>query len=253
MTDEMDRNHSKLVVVGHSFGGAAVFSAVSSYIKAVSVERLAEETLLGGPMPEKITGFGDSVVLVNPAFEALLYDDFDYLANNIKAYRNNQHVVLMIVGADNDRATGILFPIGQALKRMRERRQRGQFRKICTSVSNYPEFATHRLRPRNKNAREGNRRLTEPAVSLSEWRMPDQQGALANDWLRYVPASRGWNIESVRKDLPQHYCFMVIESVERLVDGHNGIFTKLFVEFLRDFLIGQDLALEFDAETRSDT
>ncbi|NOS75139.1 MAG: esterase, partial [Methyloglobulus sp.] len=63
---------SRLVVVGHSFGGAAVFSATAQifadrYIKKHYGEGHHKD------LDNSHEGFGDLVVLINPAFEALRY------------------------------------------------------------------------------------------------------------------------------------------------------------------------------------
>ena len=61
----MRGGNSRLVIVGHSFGGAAIFSATSQLI----MDRLATADERGGA----VRGLGDLVVLVNPAFEAARY------------------------------------------------------------------------------------------------------------------------------------------------------------------------------------
>ena len=65
---------TRLVIVGHSFGGAAVFSATSQLI----MDRLATADERGGA----VRGLGDLVVLVNPAFEAARYQPLHETLNS---------------------------------------------------------------------------------------------------------------------------------------------------------------------------
>jgi len=66
--DPGTHQRSRLVVVGHSFGGAVVFTAVAQILES---RFLATAGPTG--VSSDIEGFGDLVVLINPAFEALLY------------------------------------------------------------------------------------------------------------------------------------------------------------------------------------
>ena len=67
--DSMDggQSESRLVIVGHSFGGAVVFAAVS---------QILEERFVRTVGPSGVTsdagGFGNLVVLINPAFELII-------------------------------------------------------------------------------------------------------------------------------------------------------------------------------------
>jgi hypothetical protein len=56
--------------MGHSFGGAMVYSAVANVLKSRIVDAQVKTRLSGSEEP--IVGFGDLVVLANPAFEASL-------------------------------------------------------------------------------------------------------------------------------------------------------------------------------------
>ncbi|MDN5849601.1 MAG: lipase family protein, partial [Nitrococcus sp.] len=60
-----ESGHTRLVIVGHSFGGAVVYTALSHILE----NRFVRTT---GPAGEQsdVGGFGDLVVLINPALEA---------------------------------------------------------------------------------------------------------------------------------------------------------------------------------------
>ena len=95
-----------LVIVGHSFGGMIVYSAL-----AQSLIEAASDTA-----PEVATRFADLVLLVNPAFEAVRYlPIYDLLKERTDANRVvEQPPVFVCATATNDWATGIAFPIGNA-------------------------------------------------------------------------------------------------------------------------------------------
>lgn len=108
------RNHRKdaggaplVVIVGHSFGGMIVYSALAqSLIEAAS-------TTAGKITPR----FADLVLLVNPAFEAARYlPIFDLVQE--RAHRKvgtDQPPIFVCATAENDWATGWAFPAGSVL------------------------------------------------------------------------------------------------------------------------------------------
>jgi hypothetical protein len=65
------------------------------------------------PEPTRQKGFGDLVVLLNPAFEALQYAPFYDLAQARCSYFDNQMPKLVILTSEADNATKIAFPIGR--------------------------------------------------------------------------------------------------------------------------------------------
>ncbi|MGH8477525.1 MAG: esterase, partial [Methylococcales bacterium] len=99
---------SRLVVIGHSFGGAVVFSATSQILASRFVD--SQE---GKGFNDTAKGFGDLVVLLNPAFEALRYAPFHDLAQARCSFFPEQVPRLAIMTSEADDATGILFPLGR--------------------------------------------------------------------------------------------------------------------------------------------
>lgn len=97
---------TELVIIGHSFGGQLVYSAISQ----VLTERLVTATRHKKPLQS----FGDLVILVNPAFEASLYNNLISLATSDEiSYPTNQRPVLAIFTSKSDEATGFWFPLGR--------------------------------------------------------------------------------------------------------------------------------------------
>ncbi len=117
-----------MVTVGHSFGGALVYSAVEATLVRELKARAKDEhgNLVtnhvvgrpaegGEPLPIR-PGIGDLVVLLNPAFEARRYEIFaEDLQNGKSHYRNDQLPVLLTAASEGDSAVGVAFPAGRAL------------------------------------------------------------------------------------------------------------------------------------------
>ncbi|MEM7397087.1 MAG: hypothetical protein AAF492_32580, partial [Verrucomicrobiota bacterium] len=101
-------SHSRVIVIGHSFGGAAVFSAVNRFFEDSLIHVVDEDN-------EDIT-IGrrwDLVLLANPAFEALQYDMIHTLNQQLPDLENPNPTIFLprmsIIRARNDVATGPVF------------------------------------------------------------------------------------------------------------------------------------------------
>ncbi|HEY1886179.1 MAG TPA: hypothetical protein VGG86_09025, partial [Roseiarcus sp.] len=95
-----------LVIVGHSFGGMIVFSALAqSLIQAASAP-------IGQMTPE----FADLVLLVNPAIEGARYIPIYDLVTSaaFNARTTKQLPVFICAQANNDQPVGLVFPLGNA-------------------------------------------------------------------------------------------------------------------------------------------
>ena len=108
-TNDVQRR-MELIIIGHSFGGQLVYSALSQ----VLTERLTQAENTNAPTP--IPSLGDQVILLNPAFEASIYDNLLSLASSQEiTYATNQQPLLTIFTSKTDWATGLAFPAGMML------------------------------------------------------------------------------------------------------------------------------------------
>src|ERR1017187_6797929 len=94
-----------LIMLGHSFGGAAVYSAISQIV----TERFVDTIERGRPLKPG----GDVVILLNPAFEASRHYNLNELAVSISQYPEAQRPVLAVFTPKGDWATHYAFPIGR--------------------------------------------------------------------------------------------------------------------------------------------
>ena len=127
-----------LVIVGHSFGGMIVFSALAqSLIQAASAPA-------GGVTPE----FADLVLLVNPAIEGARYIPIYDLVSSaaFTARTTKQLPVFICAQADNDQPVGLVFPLGNAEHAITESTI-GDLEKWCVrhALGFVPSFRTHKL------------------------------------------------------------------------------------------------------------
>jgi hypothetical protein len=125
------------VIVGHSFGGMIVFSALAqSLIQAASA-----------PVGQMTPEFADLVLLVNPAIEgARFIPIYDLVTRAFTARTTKQLPVFICAQADNDQPVGLVFPLGNAGHAIDEATI-GELEKWCVrhAIGFVPSFRTHKL------------------------------------------------------------------------------------------------------------
>lgn len=114
ITDMNGRNH-KMVTIGHSFGGAALFTALQPILS----ERFVKSRSSGAY--SEIDGFGDAVVLLNPAFEGMKFNGLFHLAQGqCEPYPSTQPPRLVILSSDADWPVKYMFPTGRRINALME-------------------------------------------------------------------------------------------------------------------------------------
>src|SRR5262249_8776999 len=141
--NERDPRRCRLIILGHSFGGAMIYAAVANVLKSRVVDARVKTTLTAADDP--IVGFGDLVVLANPAFEASLYQPFQPLIDDFPSFSPRQRPVLVILSSETDSDTRVLFKLGRSLSTLFQRTgPRSSHEMLVTTVGNYDLFITHR-------------------------------------------------------------------------------------------------------------
>lgn len=113
---------SRLVIIGHSFGGAIVYSAAKEMLKQQicrdasrlhdACSKLANQG--SEVQPDGDSSLADLVVLLNPAFEAKLLEELYHLALTHE-YQENLPPRLVMVTTTADDATRYAFRLGRWL------------------------------------------------------------------------------------------------------------------------------------------
>lgn len=121
--------------VGHSFGARILYNAVA--------QGLVRQTELAHPGPgggnyKMIRGFGDIVILLNPAFEASLFTTFDSVRRKEYPFDPHQPPLLISISSETDRATRVAFPVGQFLHFDRAPKRR-------VTLGNFNDYVSHNL------------------------------------------------------------------------------------------------------------
>jgi Alpha/beta hydrolase family len=213
------------VVVGHSFGGLIVYSAVAqSLIEAAATEQ-------GRAVPS----FANLVLLVNPAFEAARYlPVFEQIKGN-HGFVPDQPPVFVCVQAMNDDATKYAFPLGAGLGTIGEStRGWDQRQALLHTMGHLSWMRTHDLSapgarlPASSQPHSPPSKSRGPADMMTSGGQPERR------------SSRGALLTRL-PTFPADNPFWVVSATPEVVDGHNGIFGDVFVGFVHD-LVGTHMA-----------
>lgn len=254
---------SKLVVVGHSFGAALTYSALAGIFE----ERAARSNFdaAGGHADARVAGFGDLVLLVNPAFEAARYTSIHQLSVSRDNYASSQPAVLMVVSSDTDTATKIFFPIGRFFSTLFKRtRDSTQKEALKTTIGNYEPYRTHSGRTaKARGADEEAPLFLDDVVELDDeaargaddcqcryievdvltpselqlylsTKMPELANAAAQQQFADVI------LELANGDIDELNPFPVVRVTDEIVTAHNGIYNKTFIDFLRAYMLDME-------------
>jgi hypothetical protein len=217
---------SRLVVIGHSFGGAVVYSATSQILLGRFVDSQP-----GKGFTDSAKGFGDLVVLLNPAFEALRYSPAFDLGQSRCSYFSGQAPKLAILTSETDYATGMAFPLGRAFNTFFETHNEVE-RNDCgyrmtldegeadrNAVGHYLPLVSHTLTPmRDKKALQ----VARSAEIKNVW--ANQTSGGSTQFGKTLLAH-------LKKTVPRSP-YLNIRVDKELMDGHNDIFRPEVAGFI---------------------
>ena len=229
--------NSRLVVIGHSFGGAVVYAALQQVLTDRFIDSRRGKTHAGGAQ-----GFGDLVVLVNPAFEALRYAPlYDLSQERCRGFRD-QLPLLAILTSENDLATKYAFPTGRAFSTLFEAHNT-LIRNTCSelgkeveqlidegtadrqTVGHFVPYLSHRLNPASSQPRR---------ASTSDFR---QLKALWSEqsFGGKIPFE-GSELVHLGKTQPLNP-YLNIQVEKTLIADHNDIWGDQVLNFVRDLIL----------------
>ena len=242
------RYGTRLVIIGHSFGGAIVFSALDNILKKNTLESIVpfqhgESNEVG------VISAGDTdlVVLLNPAFETLLYSGLAEATTNCTKFNLYQNTVLMTIGAENDSATGVDFPVGQFFPTLLQNFKTNSDERMMnkTALGHYTRYFNYQLtgigHTNSTTATASDKQDSD--IDISQ-RHRDQLPSLSEGLLAQLSVftNRQWNLFPYPGNLPprERAPFLVISATPDIVDNHTGIWGDALVDFLRDFIAAHD-------------
>lgn len=137
---EPGRKQTQLIIIGHSFGGALTYSALAPLLVERAVQSSSNQSV------GTVKGFGDLVVLINPAFEAARFEVLYNITTNRHWYSTNQPVNLVIFTSKSDNATKFWFKLGRRSSTLFEKyRDSDQKNANQTAIGHDAPFITHDL------------------------------------------------------------------------------------------------------------
>ncbi len=233
------RMSTKLIIVGHSFGGDIVYSATAP----VLAERMVENVDTNGS-PQIPKSLGDMVVLINPAFEAARFETIQRLAAAEK-FPSGNNCILAVFTSKTDDATKIAFPLGRKVSTLFDtypKEQQGQGQANVTAVGHYTPYIGYDLKPLDSAPKEITQMATtnempvqtstERIIALKQKRHRVMANATAED-LTY----RFTHTELVpRTNCVANDPVFVIAVDPRIIPDHNTIDRGIFIRFLGEFL-----------------
>lgn len=263
-----------MITVGHSLGGAFVFSAVKGKLtgnisdivlhkvqtyRVVRAESDRREAL-GRRVKALRAGFGDLVVLVNPAIEASEYQMFDDDLIDLKApqdpkaledsrlpydknhrYDRRQLPVLMTVASQADTAVGRFFPPARVLgdlatlrwSHLRHESQRTGMGRFEPHVTHKLDYADTIPRDRGTVAEDcGCSMLADGKVDLGS----NDLDLASKETTKYGKMTFGPTVERLARGWDENSPYLVVQASPRVIDEHSDIFNPIFVDFLGKFI-----------------
>jgi len=263
-----------MVTVGHSFGGALVYSAMES----LSVSEYAGKHGVGypackaGDVKPVRSGVGDLVVLVNPAFEAKRYR---YFAEDVAApggYALDQRPVLLTVASTADDAVGVAFPLGRSLWLAWHPNAWHDGRAEITGLGHYDPYTTHHLIFHGEGAKpvEAKALTDEEALGHCDLKGEQQRGLVratcdcSYPVYQQAPAAAApagsqipgrsedptqlkagaGSVHALKEDVvlqpidesKKHIPYIVASAPGNLISGHNDIYNPNFILFLIGYI-----------------
>lgn len=240
--DAPDGPASRLVLIGHSFGGAVTFTA----LQQILVDRYYNSRR-GTTFQGSAQGFGDLVVLVNPAIEALRYATlYDIGQQDCRNYTPGQVPRLAVLTSESDLATKWAFPAGRFFSTLFETHSdleridcvldaaTGRYTKRTlkikegeadrNTIGHFMPFVTHRLEAANDGAKA--------AEEIDYTSLHDY-------WLTQKPAAtlafEGMQLVHLGKTHPFNP-YLNIRVDKRLIPNHNDIWGDEVIGFIRDLI-----------------
>ena len=236
------RSGTRLVIVGHSFGGAIVYSSLVQILQSRFVQTNGPDGTLSDA-----EHFGNLVVLINPAVEALQFAPLSDMSTEQGYYFEQQLPILAVLTSEADHATRYAFPIGRNLSTLFEndryiKRKNGTNQRKetihegeanITAIGHFHPYQTHKLYLSSEIT-------PDTAALLSSSKSVRSAYAVRCAWEHDKPGSRipiaGLTLERSATSAGRNP-YLVIKVDKRLITSHNDIDEDHIVEFLKQFIL----------------
>lgn len=235
-------SRTRLVVVGHSFGGALVHSALAHDLGSGFVHSTGPDGTVSDA-----AGFGNLVVLINPAFEALLFAPLSDMSTERGTYFESQLPVLAVLTSEADSATRYAFPIGRVFSTFFEKERTITRYNAVTktdetideedanrkAIGHFEPYRTHHLYPSGEATREQGPKL-EATDNFSRLQH------FSESWITDKPGSK-IPFESVMLERTTTSAgrnpYLVTYVDKELIRDHNDIADWRVIDFLKQLIL----------------
>lgn len=253
---------TRMLTIGHSFGGLIVYSALAQYFTDQAAASLVRsewtsEGLHAGLATDadnEVDSFGDLVLIINPAIEAMRYEPIWRLVEkrSDNRYMPWQAPVFIEVtsvadaGQLGDWATGLVFPLGRFFSTVGQAvfgsYRAGEYDESLKAFGQYAEFWTHRLTRANSNPPPP--WSPDPAAECRQFQTFNAKyrpsGYLTSGWVRdYMSGAQLTQLGIARSN--PNSPFWIVRADPSIIIDHNDIKEPVFEGFVRQ--VYDDLVL----------
>ena len=227
---------SRMAILGHSFGGQVVYTALQQVMTDRIVDTRGDKIF-----QENYKNFGNIVVLINPAFEALRVSTlFDMLQEDCKNYPNDNSPSLVMLTSEADTVTHYIFPyVGRntvifeshkdidrhiCTKDGEVKITINEFEADRTAIGHFEPYQTHKLTP-----------LREENVRKSDFNYRSLRDVWANQIFGKQIDFEGVKLTHLGRTHPLNPILNIYVDGS-LIKDHNDIWRKEIMGFLRDMI-----------------
>jgi hypothetical protein len=239
--DAPGRPNVGLVTIGHSFGAQVLWKSLGRQLEMPLAERapcmsnsLVPQPAVQDDVRVPIDSLGDLNILLNPALEAYQFARVDALYRQLR-YPSSQTPQIVVFSADNDSARSFWFPAARGVSwfvrpTFRKDNDGYQGQLYGQALGDLQRQLTHELV-----------RSPDDADSLSQASYAGDQALLDYDFTG-TTSFGGIRLSPRPSTDPQaagriaYSPVLVVESKDKIIDGHNGIFQDGLREFLTKYV-----------------
>jgi hypothetical protein len=245
-----DRN-VRMLTIGHSFGGLITYEALSSEFVRFAA-RASDKDF--------VSRLGDVVVIVNPAVEGARHEALMVAAQRVASLKPAQLPVVIVATSAADDATRVYFRWAREVSTLLERTPGREGEAIVKAVGHNDRYRTHELKPCEKDddackaacpaprvtQRLSTKDMDKKAVDDYTFRLTQDiadefelmRGVAGKGFKKKQYLCSGLRLEATPNQEPEHNPFWVVSTTEEIMEGHNDIFNRNFVSFIRQMYLG---------------